>query len=113
MLLPADVDVAGFTVPTRRYNGSLDFGGVLTHLGSEHRIHERVRFSPLNVIQTPRFGIRFRAANAALAARYGIVVPAFEPLDIALALPIRRTRAKARALAAARHALAMSAANEA
>jgi hypothetical protein len=30
MLLPADVDLANFCVPTTRYNGSLDFASVLT-----------------------------------------------------------------------------------
>jgi hypothetical protein len=112
MLLPTNVDPTKFAVPATRCNGSLDFGNVLNHLGIEHEIKERLRFSPLTVEQTLRFGIRFSSANAALAARYGVTLPAFEPLDIARALPIRRTRAKARALAASRRALARGATNK-
>lgn len=106
MLLPESASLEGFTMPATRYNGSLDFGGVLTRLGADHAIGERVRFAPLTISQTLRFGIRFGRTNAAIAARYGVRVPAFEPLDLGLALPIRRTRSKTQALVAARHTLA-------
>lgn len=105
-LLPEPADLTTFTMPTTRYNGSLDFGGVLARLGTDAAIGERLRFTPLTVWQTLRFGMRFRATNAAVAAQYGVKLPAFEMLDLGLALPIRRTRSKTQALVTARRALA-------
>jgi hypothetical protein len=105
ILLP-NVDVTSFVTPTIRYNGSLDFGAVLTLLGSEQPIPARLRFTPLGSSQMLRLELRFRRSNAALARCYGTSVPAFEPLDLALALPLRRTPAKTRALLMARRALA-------
>lgn len=104
-ILPTHTDFSSYVIPPTRYNGSLDFGSVLTLLDVQHTMEERMRFSPLGVAQTLRIWRRFRVSNANVAARYGVGVPAFEPLDLALAPPIRRTYARTRALIAARRLL--------
>lgn len=109
---PARLDVSRLRFPVTRYNGSLDFGGVLTALGLQHTVSDRLRFSPMNVAQTLRVGQHFRRANTALVERYDVKVPTFEPLDLLLALPIRKTRAKTRELVAARRILARAPASD-
>jgi hypothetical protein len=104
-LLLASEDFAEFAIPQLRENGSLDFNTVLSCLGNRQTTSVRIRFAPLRVRQVLRFGLRFRRANAAIANRYAIRLPAFELLDIGLASPFRRTLAKTRALALARRAL--------
>ncbi len=93
-------------VPHVRENGSLDFKTVLTFLGEPVSSSDPIRFSPLTVRQVVRFDRRFRHSNADFARRYGVKLPAFEPLDVVFAFPFRRNGSKARALAAARRALA-------
>jgi hypothetical protein len=104
-LLVASESLAGFAIPELRENGSLDFNTVLASLGHRQANSVRIRFTPLSIFEVLRFGRRFRKANAAIAARYAVKLPAFEPLDVALALPFRRSLAKTRAVLALRRAL--------
>jgi len=110
-LLPC-ADCADFAIPKFRENGSLDFNTVLACLGNRQATGARIRFAPLRVREVLRFGLRFRKANAAIASRYAMRLPAFELLDIALALPVRRSAAKTRALASARRALTAAGARQ-
>jgi hypothetical protein len=112
LLLPAGVDVRTFTMPAIRYNGSLGFAGVLRLLGVTNDLSPRLRFTPLTLGSALRLSARFAVPNARLALRYRVAVPVLEPLDLALALPIRRTAAQTRALAQARAALAGSACDQ-
>lgn len=106
LLLPPGVDLRAFAVPPGRYNGSLTFGDVLRHLGRGGEASAvPIRFTPLGISQSLRLARRFWGPNARLAARYGVVVPVLEPLDAALALPLRRSPSKMRALLRARRAL--------
>jgi hypothetical protein len=105
LLVPANVNIAGYAIPLGRENRSLDFGTILELLGEERAIDETLRFAPLNVIQLFRLWRRFRRANSEVAARYSITLPVLDARDMALALPFRRTLAKTLALAAGRRAL--------
>ncbi len=105
-LLPT-IDVRDLTFPPVRENGSLDFNTVLHSLGASRQSgRSRVKFAPLTVRDVLRFGVRFGAANEAIAARYRIRLPAFETIDLALASPLRRTWGKTQAVMSARRALA-------
>lgn len=106
LLLPHGVDLHAFTVPPVRYNGSLTFDDVLRLLGQGSEAPAApIRFTPLGIGQSLRLARRFAGPNLRLAARYGVVVPVLEPLDAALALPLRRSPSKMRSLRRARRAL--------
>jgi hypothetical protein len=105
LVLPGGVELRDFTLPTIRYNGSLGFADVLRLLGQENDFSPQLRFTPLGLGSTLRLALRFTLPNARLAVRYRVAVPVFAPLDLALALPFRRTSAQTLALARARSAL--------
>jgi hypothetical protein len=105
LLLPAHIDLRSFVLPPTRYNGSLGFSDVLRRLGVPNDLSPRLRFTPLTLRKALRLCLRFTLPNLRLAARYRVVVPVLEPLDFALAFPIRRSPAKTVALARARRAL--------
>jgi hypothetical protein len=106
LLVPGMRDWNAFTMPKIRYNGSPSFGDVLRLLGAQNELDGHIRFTPLSIADHLRLLGRFAVPNARLAARYGVLVPVLEPLDVALALPLRRSRAKTVALREARQALA-------
>lgn len=108
LLVPESVNLAGFAVPAARENRAMDFGSIVKLLGSEDGLQETIRFAPMGIAETLRLGLRYRSANAKVAARYSLALPVLEPRDVALALPIRSTPAKTRALAAGRRALSQS-----
>ncbi len=94
-----------FDIPKIRYNGSLNFTDVLRLLGVKDDVNATLRFTPVDLPKALRIGARFFLPNIRLAQRYHVFIPVLERIDVALALPFRKTRSKTVALKRARRAL--------
>ena len=104
LLIGSSIRHDNFVLPTKKFNPSFSFLSVLRTLGSDIHVKD-MRFAPLSVRETLRLAAMFHSANVDVARRYGVWVLPVEFTDILLALPLRKTVERTRALRQARRML--------